>query len=245
MEGKKKRAVAPAVLAVIAGAVLITQVRMPHGENLYVSAKALDDMMVLVESEKENIRRTELQLEDEKKKLEEFKELAAESETEELLQNGREELAYYKMVSGQTAVRGEGVEVTIADSKRELLFGEDINSLLVHDIDVLTILNDLFTAGAEAAAINGHRIVDMSAITCSGYTIRINGIFTAGPFVIEAIGDPGRLYAAMMSPGSYGKEYLEPQVNFKVETKDDITLPAYTKLPVYQYMTITKEGETN
>lgn len=245
MKSLTRGAVLLAAVSVAAGVLLVTQLKMPPGEKLYVSAKSLEDMKVLVDSEKESIRRTELQIEDEKKKLADFEKLAEGDGTEELIKKGLAELEYYKMVSGQTALQGEGVKVTIADSKRELFEGENVNSLLVHDIDVLTILNDLLTAGAEAVAINGHRVIDMSAITCSGYTIRINGVFTANPFVIEAIGDPGRLYAAMMAPGSYGKEYLEQQISFQVVTEDQLTIPAYPYNPSYQYMTITKEGETN
>lgn len=241
----KKGTILLTAFSVIIGIVFVVQLRMPYGDKLYVSAKALEDMKVLVASEEESIRRTELQVEDEKKKLTEFEKLAEGDGMDELIKKGKAELEYYKMVSGQTALKGEGVKVTIADSKRELYEGESVNSLLVHDLDVLTILNDLLTAGAEAVAINGHRVIDMSAITCSGYTIRINGIFTANPFVIEAIGDPGRLYAAMMAPGSYGKEYLEPQVNFQVVTEDELMISAYPHNPVYRYMTITKEGETN
>ncbi|WP_130864317.1 DUF881 domain-containing protein [Bacilliculturomica massiliensis] len=244
MKSLKKGTAAVLLVALAAGIMLSTQMGMPTGEKLYVSAKALDDMKVLIDSEKESIRRTELQIEDAKKQIDDFEALSADDNTEELIASGKAELNYYRMASGRVPVKGDGVKIVIADSERDLFEGENVNDLLVHDIDVLMILNDLLTAGAEAVSINGHRVVDMSAITCSGYTIRINGIFTANPFVIRAIGDPGRLYGAMMAPGSNGL-ILKEFVRFECTVEEDIEIPAYTGPLSYKYMTITKEGETN
>lgn len=232
------------VCSVLVGILIITQVRMPHGDKLYVSAKALTEMQLQVESEKENIRKTDLLLEDAKKKLTEYETLAATDETGKLFENAKSELDYYRLVSGQTAVHGPGVRIVITDSDRELYEGENINNLLVHDGDVLWILNDLITAGAEAISINGHRLIDMSAVTCAGYTIRINGIREAVPFRIEAIGDPGRLYSAMVAPGSSG-DILKQVVDFRVKSVDDITIKAYPGLPTHNYLKVKKEGDSN
>lgn len=244
MRNFKKGTVFLAVFAVFLGVVMATQLRMPSGIKLYVSAKALMDMEMAVESESENIKRTELQVEEAKKKLAEFRKLAEMDNTQELMANARAEAEYYKMLSGETALKGEGITVTIDDATRELYEGENINNVLVHDSDILLILNDLFTAGAEAVSVNGHRVVDMSAVTCSGYTVRINNIFTARPFVIKAIGDPGRLYAAMLAPGSYG-EILKEAVLFQVTAEDEVEIPAYPNFPIYHYLKVNKEGDAN
>lgn len=54
-----------------------------------------------------------------------------------------EELDYLKVISGYSSIVGSGVVITIKDSERELSSGETPNDLLVHDIDILRILNDL------------------------------------------------------------------------------------------------------
>ena len=115
---------------------------------------------------------------------------------------------------------------------------------MVHDSDILLILNDLFAAGAEAVSLNGHRIVSTSAVSCGGYIVHVNGIPEAKPFRIQAIGDPATLSAAMLSPNSYGA-FIKDTVRFQVTVRDEITVPAYGDgdLTRHAYMTISKEGD--
>ena len=60
----------------------------------------------------------------------------------------------------------------------------------LHDIDVLSVVNELINAGAEAISINDQRWVANTAISCRGNTIDINGERIGAPFVIKAIGLP-------------------------------------------------------
>jgi uncharacterized protein YlxW (UPF0749 family) len=57
--------------------------------------------------------------------------------------------------------------------------------------------------------------------------VRINDMPETRPFVIEAIGEPAALSAAMIGPNSYGvrlREYYG--LVFRVEVTPDVTLPA-------------------
>ena len=44
---------------------------------------------------------------------------------------------------------------------------------IIHDDDLLRVINELRAAGAEAIAINGERIVAMSEIRCAGPTLSV------------------------------------------------------------------------
>lgn len=71
--------------------------------------------------------------------------------------NIRDEWTKYSILAGACDVKGPGVEITVDDGKRDLYAGEDINNLLVHDIDILMIINELKHSGAEAISVNGQR----------------------------------------------------------------------------------------
>ncbi len=61
------------------------------------------------------------------------------------------------------------------DNLSESAFGQEYDLDLIHDIDVLRIINDLRGAGAEAIDINGQRVLAISEIKCGGPIIRVNG----------------------------------------------------------------------
>lgn len=135
-----------------------------------------------------------------------------EKELEELINNisnEDENSAYYSErlsnlnnLLGYTALKGKGIKITIddADVSSNAL---NISDYLVHDGDLLQIVNALINAGAEAIDINGQRIVSTTAITCAGNIIKINNEKVGTPFVISAIGLTEQLYGAITMPGSY------------------------------------------
>ncbi|WP_312353212.1 DUF881 domain-containing protein, partial [Aminipila sp.] len=80
------------------------------------------------------------------------------------------------------------------------------------------------------------RITANTAISCSGYTVRINGEVYARPFKIRAIGDGKRMAAALVDPDGYGTSLKNWGVQFEVRLKDDITIDAVSKNYIYRYM---------
>ena len=69
---------------------------------------------------------------------------------------------------GLTDVTGPGVIVTLSDSKKDIASSLNPSQLLVHDLDVLSVINELKNAGAEAISINDQRIVPTTGIICGG-----------------------------------------------------------------------------
>ena len=105
----------------------------------------------------------------------------------------QEKIKKYEIILGLTKVQGEGVTITVADNneqKDNSSFASINNSnYLVHDGNLVAIINELKIAGAEAS------------INCAGNVIQINGEKVGSPFVINAIGDKDLLYGELTKNG--------------------------------------------
>jgi uncharacterized protein YlxW (UPF0749 family) len=133
------------------------------------------------------------------------------------------------------ALQGPGVEVNIKDSAKPIAKGEDPNIAIVHNDDLLRLVNELRTAGAEAIVINDQRMVESSEITCAGTTILVNKSRIAPPFVIRAIGDPDAMAGALKMRGGI-VEYLQfygIQVN--ISKKSEVLIPAFSGSTLRKY----------
>lgn len=110
----------------------------------------------------------------------------------------KDKLRKYQNLLGTTDVEGEGVIITVADNNSVEL-SDSFSSVyiadsLVHDGNLVAIVNELKVAGAEAISINDKRITNTSCITCAGNVIQVNGEKVGSPFVIKAIGSKDLLY---------------------------------------------------
>ena len=69
------------------------------------------------------------------------------------------------MKAALTNVKGPGVSVLIEDSLKPVQSGENPNLYVIHDEDILRIVNELRAGGAEAIAINDQRLIGTSENT--------------------------------------------------------------------------------
>lgn len=103
-----------------------------------------------------------------------------------------------RFASGLLAVQGNGMRVELSDTPRAVNFPDvDQNFLVVHQQDLQAYVNALWAGGAEAVALQGQRLVTTSGIKCVGNTVVIDGVPYSPPYVVEAVGDPIRLRAAL------------------------------------------------
>lgn len=137
---------------------------------------------------------------------------------------------------GLTEVKGSGAIIRL-DENREANEEEiiDVNSYLVHDGDLIHIVNELYNAGADAISINGKRIVNTTAIVCDGNIIRVNGEIVGVPIEIKAICYPKALYN-LQRKGGYLSLMVSGGVIVEVEHSDDITIPKYEGVYKYDYI---------
>lgn len=140
----------------------------------------------------------------------------------------KDELEKTRMEAGLLAVRGKGVQVTLDDSPKEVQPGENPNLYILHEEDLLKVVNELKAGGAEAISVNGQRILAMSEIRCAGNTILVNTRKIAPPIIILATGDPDTLSSGLQIRGGIFDSLKAWGLIAEVEKKDDITIPAYS-----------------
>ena len=215
------------IICVAVGFSIVAQANGTGGTNLFVSKKTLSDLEISIESERANLDSIAKRMDEAGKKLKEYEREDVEAE-KEFYAALVADTALYRALTAASRVRGPGVSVTLDDSPNEIPAWADANAFIVHDSDILRIISDLSKGGAEAISINGHRIYSGSTVYCNGYTVRVNGLPEARPFLIEAIGDPANLSAVMIGPSSYGlmlRDYYG--LVFKVQVEENIELPGH------------------
>lgn len=120
---------------------------------------------------------------------------ASSGENDILIASMKNDIEELSAMAGTVDLIGEGITVTLNDGL--LTDGTLRTDALVHDSDVLTVVNELKAAGAEAISVNGQRIISTSAIRCVGPVIQVNYQKVAAPFIIKAIGNAQYLESAM------------------------------------------------
>ena len=114
----------------------------------------------------------------------------------------KEALEHARIEAGVIEVSGPGVEVILNDSNIALKPGQNPNLYVLHDEDILRVLNELRAAGAEAVSINGQRLLATTEVRCTGPTILLNkNKRLAPPYVITAIGNPDTLESSLKMKG--------------------------------------------
>ncbi len=151
------------------------------------------------------------------------------------LEDGKNEIEIGNKMIGLSEVKGSGVIITVADSDIDSNLVLDASNLLVHDKDILNIVNELKNAGAEAISVNNQRLVLTTSIVCGGNVININGERIGSPFTIKAIGLPETL-ANLKRPGGYLNNLEERKVKVKLEKSDNITIPKFNGIFNFKYI---------
>lgn len=136
----------------------------------------------------------------------------------------RYELLRLSQLTGTHKSIGEGILIKLSDSNKPLRHGENPNLGLVHNTDLLNIINHLWAGGAKAISVNGIRIVNSSAITCIGPTLLINKTRIVPPFIIKAIGDSDSLQKSLSNSNIQILEMYG--LKFSIERYDKLEIPA-------------------
>ena len=156
------------------------------------------------------------------------------TQNNEDLESKEEQIVQGNKMIGLTEVTGPGVIVTLSDSNQDSSTALNPSDLVVHDGDVLSVINELKNAGAEAISINDQRIVPTTSTSCGGNIIDINGEKVGAPFVIKAIGLPEQL-AALERPGGYLERLRSYSIGAVLEKSNNITIPKYNGVITYKY----------
>ncbi|KAA1429407.1 DUF881 domain-containing protein [Nocardioides antri] len=126
--------------------------------------------------------------------------------------------------SGFTPVVGEGIRIELDNASYA-----DPDTEHIRDSDLALLTNALWSAGAEAIAINNQRISSRTAIRNSGTAIEVNSTGIAPPYVVTAIGNRDTLSSRLLETSS-GAAFavLAGQYGWTYEVDDvgEVRLPA-------------------
>lgn len=128
-------------------------------------------------------------------------------------------------LAGLRQVSGPGIVVEVDDAPSPVE-GEPAR---VTDQDLRRLVNGLWEAGAEAIAINGHRISSRTAIRGAGSAITVDYRSLGHPYRVEAIGDPRGLGSALNdTPGGHWWTFLKDnyRLGYEVMVAEELHLDA-------------------
>ena len=152
------------------------------------------------------------------------------------------ELEQLSITAGLTDLEGPGVAVVLEDSSSANVTGDEAD-YLIHDSDLLSVINELRSAGAEAISLNGERILATSEIRCTGAVVTVNGRRYAAPYVIMAIGDANTLYNALTMRNGVVDILSQWGITVKVTAGELLLIPKYNGTVEYQYARPAQEPE--
>lgn len=222
----KKMAISLAILSMIVTAGIIMQYRAIRAANLDGVILLTDtNLKKMVLQWNEKYENSNKKLKETDKKLDELRENVANIEQNQEIQLKIEQ---YKKILGMTNVKGEGVVITVADNSDVELQNSfsniNMSNYLVHDGNLVAIVNELKSAGAEAISINEQRITNSTAITCAGNVIQVNGEKVGSPFEIKAIGSKDLLYGQLTQNGATLYKLKKYGVITKINKEENIEI---------------------
>ncbi|HEU4948416.1 MAG TPA: DUF881 domain-containing protein [Kribbella sp.] len=128
-----------------------------------------------------------------------------------------------ELEAGTVAATGPGLKAVIDDAKNA---GKEGRLL---DVDLQQLVNGLWTAGAEAISVNGHRLTSLTAIRGAGSAITVDYSSLTRPYTVLAIGDTATMPARFaQSSGGQWVQYLVSNfdVRMTITTEDSLLVPA-------------------
>jgi uncharacterized protein YlxW (UPF0749 family) len=135
-----------------------------------------------------------------------------------------QEVIKLSKLTGTNKKIGQGVVIELSDSDRPLKVDENPNFGIVHNTDLLEIVNNLWANGAEAVSINNQRITAQTDINCIGPTILINKTRIVPPFLIKAVGNPQKLASGVKN--GHIKPLESWGIKYHIEKYERIEIPA-------------------
>jgi len=141
-----------------------------------------------------------------------------------------DQLQNAQIAAGLVAMTGPGLVIQLSDSTLTVPADGNQQDYLVSGSDVLTVVDQLWAAGAEGMAINGERVVVSTAVVDIGGSVVVNGAYVAAPYQITAIG-PGTLFDTLTHQPGFA-DFVRARseafgIGVSYATPDSVDLPAY------------------
>lgn len=143
-------------------------------------------------------------------------------------------LAQSQLLAGQVAVHGPGLQVVLTDPPAATPTNAPgrvplTSPHILTDRDVRSVVNQLWSAGAEAISVDNVRLTPTSAIRFAGEAVLVDFQPITSPYTIRAIGDPDALatsFAASAVASRYKTLAGAEGIGFSFTESTRLTLPA-------------------
>jgi uncharacterized protein YlxW (UPF0749 family) len=157
-----------------------------------------------------------------------------------------------QLQAGETAVSGPGVVVTLRDPAGPAASPSPgrggtmpiITGNILTDRDVRSVVNELWTDGAEAIAVNDVRLTPTSAIRFAGEAVLVDFEPITSPYRITAIGNAD-LLATNFAQSAVASRYQTLTgvrgIGFEFTDATKLSLPASAPVRV-RYATVARQG---
>lgn len=210
-----------AALVMAMFAVLVVTAAVQTSRNSVSDERARSELVDQVNAARDQLRDQRALLADVRAEAGalEARQLSSDTSAQSLLEN----IELLGVKAGTIAVRGPGVRVVADDAP-----GADSARNQVLDTDLQQLVNGLWEAGAEAIAINGQRLTNLSTIRLAGGAITVNSRSLRRPYVVTAIGNQDTLPARFAETSS-GQAWLDLQrevgLRLNLTTVSSLRLP--------------------
>jgi uncharacterized protein YlxW (UPF0749 family) len=231
MSGKSNalsRQVVLTVLLTALGFLVVVQVRASRGlaGQEEVPTRNVYALATMLRQERTARQSLEAQVADLTMRLSVFERASAErrSTTEAMMR----ELEGLRIAAGLVPLVGPGVSVVV-DAAQAPMVGHAPPA--VQYVDMVSIVNELWAAGAEAVAVSGVRVTATTGYSEVGGTILADRQRLAPPYAIEAIGDSATLQGALQIRGGVIEGLRTLGLQITIARRSNVTLPAVQALP--------------
>jgi uncharacterized protein YlxW (UPF0749 family) len=209
------------------------------------SIKTIEKLLAQKKALEQKKKELDMLISEHQAKVEVYESKAVENSAQ--LQEMKKDLEHARLMAGLLPVEGPGIEIVLNDRKRDTILSNNpyiMKYYVVHDSDMLNVINELREAGAEAIAVNGTRIMATSRISCGGPTINVGKTERfAPPFVIHAVGDPNALLAHFQQEDSIYHDLIAWGLEFQIRKLDRVEIPRYLGETEYIYAKAVQEVE--
>lgn len=218
-KGKKIIIITIGLMSLILACVMFMQFKVVNETDIAeIESMREDELQEALTEWKEKYEETMTQLEDTNNKINEYQETSESSE--EAAKLVERELEEANLILGKTDVIGDGIQVILTDND-EVEYSAN---------DLLTLVNELRAAGAEAISINGERVINLTDIVeISNRYILVNSNIVSSPYTINAIGDQNYLTSALSIKNGYVDTKQKEGYTISVETQRNIRINQYSK----------------
>jgi len=141
------------------------------------------------------------------------------------------ELAQLRLVLGLVAVQGPGVVVRL----RGDVAPGGVLPVQIRAADLAGLVNELWSAGAEAVAVNGMRILATTGFRDHADDVIVGSTAMRPPFVVAAIGEPVVPQTALRLRGGFVEGLQSIGLGVSVQRRDRLRLEAASGPPVYRH----------